>query len=494
MQESLDISSAINRSGEQTLEIIVGLARRLDKANISYNTTTYEHLLSAYSKLGHTDQIMPLLADMYRKDIRPSANFFHNALKLASRFADARLQALVLEEMKKSGHDIKSPGVYSYLFRCMRNNGEIERMIDTLEEMRKENITPPLYIYRQFVSLCLEFKEPDIAYNLLKEAAALDSFAAHHQHLYMDLLRCGALMGSHMIVKDMWKVAVLDHGIKPDEGLCHYVLHVAAKYGNSELGSDVIRIIGKLGYPYKESHFAPLVEAFAATGDWKSTLHVLHLIRKAGVIPTQETSRSIVYKLGNDVDAIRIARKALDDLKQDSAVDILAFNLIIHAFAHNNQYADAMETFSKATEMKIKINIETIHAVLDACIHAKEVNVGIKVFNQFVNTDISSGDHQEDIVMNPNPTTMSKMVTLMCTQDDYEDAFKYLELMKSMGFVPLRGCYYRLVKKLASHQDPRLNIALEEMKACGYQLNAFLQGHIDKHTPSEELYNRKYTP
>ena len=97
--------------------------------------------------------------------------------------------------MKKCGHDIKTAGVYSYLFRCMRNNGELERMIDTLDEMRKENVTPPLYIYRQFLDLCLEFNEPGIGYNLLKDAAILDSFAAHQKTMYMDLLRSGALMG-----------------------------------------------------------------------------------------------------------------------------------------------------------------------------------------------------------------------------------------------------------------------------------------------------------
>ncbi|KAI7859369.1 hypothetical protein BDC45DRAFT_530614 [Circinella umbellata] len=477
MKEALELP-IVNNSGKLILDIIQGSIRKLKKAKIPLTATTYEYMLQAYANVSRIDRIMPLIAQMYRKGIQPSSNFFYHALKLASSPADPKLQASILEEMKKCGHDIKTAGVYSYLFRCMRNNGELERMIDTLDEMRKENVTPPLYIYRQFLDLCLEFNEPGIGYNLLKDAAILDSFAAHQKTMYMDLLRSGALMGLHPVVKDMWKIAVLDNDIKPDEGLCHYILHVAADHGDSALGSDVIRVIGKLGFPYKGSHFAPLVEAFATTGNWKSTLQVVHLMRKAGVIPTQETTRSIASKLGQDADAIRIARAALDELNKESAVDILAFNVIIHAFAYNNQYADAMETFSKATEMQVKINIETIHAVLDACIHAKEANVGIKVFNQYV----MSGDKS----IKPDATTMSKMVTLMCTQEDYEDAFKYLELMKKMGFVPLRGCYYMLVKKLATHQDSRLSIALEEMKVCGYQMSAFLQGHIDKHTPLTE--------
>ena len=123
---------------------------------------------------------------------------------MASRPADPKLQTWILEEMKKCGHDIRTTGVYSYLFRCMRNNGELERMVDAFDEMRKESVTPPLYIYRQFVELCLAFKEPDLAYNLLKDAAVLDTFAAHQKTMYMDLLRSGALMG--LVCEDEKKI------------------------------------------------------------------------------------------------------------------------------------------------------------------------------------------------------------------------------------------------------------------------------------------------
>ncbi|KAI9496660.1 hypothetical protein BDB00DRAFT_757936 [Zychaea mexicana] len=474
MRQSLDMSSIRTLSGRSTVEAITGLAQQLDKANVVYNAITYEYLLSAYAKADNPDQIMPLLARMYQTGVRPSLRFFHGALNLSARFAEARLQARILEEMKGAGYDIKTIAVYSYMIRCMRNNGEIERALDTVEAMRKENISLTLFICQQLMDMSIELNHPDIAYELLKEGVMLNFFTEHHHHIYMDLLRCAALNGSHVIVKDLWQV-VLDRNIVPDEGLCHYILHVAAEHGDSRLGSDVIRILGKAGFPYKESHFAPLVEAFAASGDWKSTLQVLDLMRKAGLTPTQETTRSIAFRLGKDTDAVRLARNALDDLQKENAIDILAFNLVIHAFAYNNQYEDAMETFRKASDMQVKIDIETIHSVLDACIHAEEVAAGVRIFNQYIHGDIK-----------PNATTMSKMVTLMCTQDDYEDAFKYLESMKAMGLVPLRGCYYRLVKKLASHQDTRLSIALDEMKACGYQMTAFLQGHIDKHMPQDE--------
>ena len=180
----------------------------------------------------------------------------------------------------------------------------------------------------------------------------------------------------------------------------------------------------------------------------------------------------IADKLGKDLEAVRLAQKALYQLKKESALDILAFNVVIHSFAYNGEFGDAMETFGRAAELGVTINLETIHAALDACIHAKEAIIGVKIFEKYVQGDLA-----------PNATTMSKMVTLMCSQDDYEDAFKYLEQMKSMGFVPLRGCYYRLVKKLASKQDSRLQIALDDMKACGYELTSYVQVYLERHAP-----------
>ncbi|KAI8139521.1 hypothetical protein BJV82DRAFT_513956 [Fennellomyces sp. T-0311] len=472
MRQTLDMASILSLTGKSTVSKILGLAKRLDEANIPYDANIYECLLSAYSKADDIDQAMALFDHMRNNNVRPTVKFFHNALQLASQFADPKLQAWILEEMERVGYNPKMRPVYGHMLTCMRNNGEIERAFDTLERMRLEGVTPTLHMYRQLVDMCVQFNHPDMAYDMLKGAAILDTFAGRYNYMYMNLLRSAALNSSHEIVKDMWKIAVLDHNIAPDEGLCHYVLHVAAHYGDSSLGSDVIRVIGKLGYPYKESHFAPLIEAFAATGDWKSTLKVLHLMRAAGITPSQGTARPIAYKLGKDVEAIRLARDSLAQLKKEDSLDILAFNLIIHSFAYNNEYEDAMETFGRAAELGVTIDLETIHAILDACIHAEEAVMGAKIFDKYAHGNLS-----------PNATTLSKMVTLMCTQDNYEDAFKYLEQMKSMGFVPLRGCYYRLVKKLASNQDSRLAIALDDMKTCGYDVTAYLQEHLDRHAP-----------
>lgn len=276
-------------------------------------------------------------------------------------------------------------------------------------------------------------------------------------------------------MKAAWQIAVNEKKLSPDEGLCQYVLQVAGRHGDSQLSIDVFRILGSLGFSYKESHFAALIESYTPSEDWRNMLKVLYIMRKTGVIPSRETARPIAYKLGRDTKAIRSARDAALQLHKEGALDIVAFNLIIHAFAFNNEAAEAFETFASAKDLDLPINIETIDSVLDACIHVKDAAMGVSIFNEYVRGEII-----------PTATTMSKMVTLLCTQDNYEDAFRYLEDTKSMGLVPLRGCYYRLIKKLAISGDARIDMALHDMKACGYDPGESLERYIERYMPQDD--------
>ena len=81
MKETLELP-IVSNSAKQILEIIEGWTRKLKKAKIPPTATTYEYLLHAHSNVSHTDQIMPLVAQMYRKGIQPSSEFFHHALKV----------------------------------------------------------------------------------------------------------------------------------------------------------------------------------------------------------------------------------------------------------------------------------------------------------------------------------------------------------------------------------------------------------------------------
>jgi len=83
----------------------------------------------------------------------------------------------------------------------------------------------------------------------------------------------------------------------------------------------------------------------------------------------------------------------------------------------------------------------------------------------------------KEMKVQPNEETYEKMIRLCLTQDVYEDAFYYLEEMKAAEFVPPQTVYKALVLKCHSMNDTRMDIALEEMRECGYRIPTSLKAN-----------------
>ncbi|KAI9028992.1 hypothetical protein CLU79DRAFT_696360 [Phycomyces nitens] len=479
MENLINIASVKPIPGEVVVEKMLELEDELRANNIKGSPTTYEFILSVYSIVGDRKQGLLLLREMKSKNIRPHRSFFHRALHLAGRFGDSILQGEILNEMEASEYP-KTHRTYQEMIFCMRNNEELEHAMDTFETMKREGINPSLLVYMSMINLSMTCNYPSLAYELLNSASKQIGYEKSHDRLYMDILRAAAFNGEYDIVKSTWaKISTMEE-MFPDNGLHHYILQTAASNNDFELANGVIQMIGKQGLPYSETHFIPLIQAYASTSDMKSTFKVLHIMRKVGLIPTKYSVIPIAHKLGKDINAVRKAREAIEQLaEEEKSSDILEFNLVIHSFAYNGDYDEAMETYYTAVDLSLNMNTGTIDALLDACIHAERADMGVQVYDKLTQQGIK-----------PTSTTLSKMVTLLCTQEDFEDAFVYLEKMKSLDMVPLRGCYYKLIRKLAYVNDPRLEMAIEDMEGCGHAMTNNLLEYIEEkaeyHNPGKQ--------
>ncbi|KAL0089885.1 hypothetical protein F4703DRAFT_1843267 [Phycomyces blakesleeanus] len=475
MKDVLNIASVKSTPGEVVVNQILKLQAILRRHNLKGSADTYESLLSAHSIIGDKKQGAILLKEMRANGIQPTKSYCNRALHFAARFGDSILQAEILNEMETLNYP-KTNKTYQEMIFCMQKNQELEHALDTFDLMKRHGMEPSLLVYMGLVNLSLSSNYPSMAYELLEAAEKQNGYEERHNKLYLDILRSAALKNEYTTVKNAWKKISTMEQMFPDNGLCHYILQVAASNSDIELADDVIQIVGKQGLPYTESLFVPLIQAFASTSDIKSTFRVLHVMRKAGLVPTKYSVIPIAHKLGKDINAIKKARDVIEELaKEETTSDILEFNLLIHSFAYNGDYDEAMETYYTVIDIGLKPDTGTIDALLDACVHAERADTGVQIYDK-----ITHGGVQ------PSSTTLSKMVTLMCTQDDFEDAFVYLEKMKSLEMVPLRGCYYKLIKKLAYTNDPRLEMAIEDMEGCGHSLSKHLLEYIAE---KEEYHN-----
>ncbi|KAI8080785.1 uncharacterized protein B0P05DRAFT_539621, partial [Gilbertella persicaria] len=375
----------------------------------------------------------------------------------------------MLHYMEQSNYP-KTTKTYYCMFLCMRETLELEHALDTIDIMKRDNIKMNLHSYATVIDMAVHLNEVEIAHQLLKEAEKLNEFGQQAGILYTSVLQLAAFNGHYTIVKDIWKKA---SKYKTDEGNLLYILDLAGKHGDTKIATEVIRIIGERGYTYRECHFAPLIDTFAATGDITNTFQLFHVMRKVGITPNKKTALPLAYRLGQDKNAIF---KAKHILEKQSPVDVTAFNLVIHALAYNKEIDAALSLYQKSKELQVTPNSETLDAVLDACIHCKDAGLGKDVYEELLAKGVQ-----------PTSTSLSKMVTLMCTQEDYEEAFMYLEEMKKRDMVPLRGCYYKLVKVLASARDARLEMALDDMKAYGYSISTHISQFIENEKTTATL-------
>ncbi|KAF7724692.1 hypothetical protein EC973_000800 [Apophysomyces ossiformis] len=480
MTHLIALNSRVGVEPNTMLEQILEFTRELEERNIKFNHTVYLSLLIAYTRVDAKEEILSLFDRMDADNCKPSPEFFDKALhstknshwtQFSKRVLDMRFQAEILDKMQHFGIR-RTEKTYKVLFESMSNNYEPERALDTLEYMeRVDKVTPSLACYRSVIDLCIRSDEPTLAFQLLQKAARSSAFDIHEEHLRMSVLRCAALNDSYKIVKECWQTAVMTKKFRPDDGTIHHVLRIASRFKDSHLASDVVQTLDLLGYPYRESHFTLLMEAFASTTDVRKCFLLLNSMRKTGVTPNKNTAKAIAHRLAVDKNAVERAQVVLDSLAAEKSLDVVAFNVVIHALAYHGLFDDAISVYTKASQLNVEPTVETLDSVLDACIHAADVSTGVQVYEE-----------EKKRGIRPTASTMSKMVTLICTQDCYEEAFKYLEEMKDMGLIPLRGCYYKLVKKLAFANDPRLDLAIEDMRACGYEPSSHLETYVEKST------------
>lgn len=82
----LDDSSARNLASRTTISLVLKLAQELRQSGESFNSETYEHILSAYSK-GDQDNSIELADEMESQGIKPSRTFYHKALQVKDKVA-----------------------------------------------------------------------------------------------------------------------------------------------------------------------------------------------------------------------------------------------------------------------------------------------------------------------------------------------------------------------------------------------------------------------
>ena len=243
------------------------------------------------------------------------------------------------------------------------------------------------------------------------------------------------------------------------------MLHTAGRHGLPELATDVLRVLKTIGVELQEYHFAPLIEAFCRTNRIKEALSTLTLIRQNNVEPNADTAHFIFDCIRVNTDAIDAAWDALESLHADGqTIDITAINVVIQASVALGNLQRAFGTYKMCAELGVEPTLDTYHFLLSGCIAARSRELGDRLV-----TDL------KEAKLKPDARTYERLIVLCLSGDTYEDAFFYLEEMKAEKLVPPVSVYEAIIQRCVLEKDERYELAVKELKECGYTVSSALQ-------------------
>jgi hypothetical protein len=88
---------------------------------------------------------------------------------------------------------LDSANHYDALIQAMCHNLELERILDSLDDMEKKGITPARKSYISVLELALKFEDASTSMVILNELEKHNMITEEYRNLYLQVLRCAAL-------------------------------------------------------------------------------------------------------------------------------------------------------------------------------------------------------------------------------------------------------------------------------------------------------------
>ncbi|KAG0366680.1 hypothetical protein BGZ54_005028 [Gamsiella multidivaricata] len=438
--------------------------REILEAKLEPDQTTYFVLLEAHARNNDLDNILRTLEEMALVGVPPNISAFNIGLRAAALHGETVVMEKIRNMVNKAGLSLNANS-YEIIIQGLCANQELEHALDLLGDMAvsvneygqpDENgrpvidVRPTLQCYTPIIQLAQALHESETAYMVLKMAEVQAGLSRIPPVVYLDLMARAAEDYVLHAVEYCWKKAVKEMGAYPDEGTCMMVLNCAGQGKAPRLSAEVIQYMGASGMEFQEYHFAPLLQAFSLAKKFKSAFNVLSIMRTSGMKPTILTASSLLKVLdepGNIEDAF-VCMKEMH--QEGKTVDVVAFNILIEACGRSKDLTRAMAIFESAPALGVQPDTDTYNALLTGCITDRNMTEG-----------------------------KNSLISLCLTQINYEDAFMYLEEMKSHNVIPSEPIYTSLVRKLARENDPRIKYAIEEMESFGYVVGPNLRLYIE---------------
>ena len=270
-------------------------------------------------------------------------------------------------------------------------------------------------------------------------------------------------------VEQCWEIVTKKFRSLLDEGTCVAVMNTAARNGRPELATEALKVLQSINVLPEEHHFAAIIEAFCINGQVREAILVLDLMASSRIQSSLGTAEPIGERIQHHVGEMDAAWKQIEELhKEGRRLHISLHQTIIMAAVARGDLKRALAFCRDLPRLDYTPNLAIFNELLKGCVAAADRQLG---------DSLLAGMKKAKVKVDQE--TQETFIRLCLTQEVYEDAFFYLEEMKSAGYKPSAALYVSLIEKCLSSNDLRYRIALQEMEEQGYAVPADLKTHSE---------------
>ncbi|KAF4636586.1 hypothetical protein G7Y89_g1509 [Cudoniella acicularis] len=429
----------------------------------------YDALIRANcdAEKGSAAVVKGLLREMEEDGIGADAALYHAVLQVLAIHPDYLLRNKIMQDMKERWFGL-SPEGWHFLITGLLRDREYEVAMDKLEQMQNDGIRIQPWLYDIFTYKLCEAKELDAAFELLCFRWERDRKEIEPSIWYY-LLDAFTSAFHYEGAKYIWKLRVSTSYLNPSDGICSNVLNLAARYADPGLATSAIRILSSRRTALSPFHYEALLGAYVATDDLNTAFRIIGVIDKAGYEPDSGTTRPIFVHLSTSRSLPGKAWKVLkNQFEEGHKIHVAAANVVIEAAITTEQFQEAVNFYMDLHNIcKSGPNTETFNILLQGA----EKRADCKAQAMFLASEMMA------LSIKPDHLTYDRLIMVCLHEEDYEDAFKYLEEMIHVGKDKIengkkgwwmrRGTAGEMARRCADSGDERGRHIIAEMERRG---------------------------
>ncbi|KAL8672545.1 MAG: hypothetical protein Q9168_003012 [Polycauliona sp. 1 TL-2023] len=408
----------------------------------------YQALLLANTDAQHGSpiEVARVVDEMDDCGITMDSAAYHAILKVLAVHPDYIMRRHILEELRQRWFNLSNEGWHDVIVGLLRDK-QLESAVETLQSVQQEGIRILPWLYDMLIFNLCDAGEHDEALSVLRfrceKGEQLISGTVWHY-----LLDSGSRAYHHPSTLFAWRNRVGSSYLNPSSGVCLNVLETAARHADFRLAADVVRVLGNRNQGLKAYHYESLIEA-CVPSELRIAFTLLALMTSAGIPCTVSSTRPIFLHLRQlahlpDV-ALSVLRQAI---KQQQAMPAEAVNVIMEAYIYHGDFERALDVY------------KTLHTICPSGPVTSTFNTLFRGCRSRKETAMFLASEMVALKVGPNALTYDRLI-LVCLAgssitEDFEDAWRYFEEMREMGWWPRPGTAMALARQCCIMRDERI--------------------------------------